>query len=715
MKRTIAWMITLLLLLGALAGCGPTPAAEPAAAQPTEAPAAETEAARPAETEAAAAPTGEGAATEVCDVDGSVLFEKDGLKITTAGLDLDPTEENPHAIVWLEIENSADRDACLGVANGSVDGWMSEVRLIGFYEEDGMVFGADYEMSFVIPARSSVRYALGYSPVAVPGVSPECFGELEFRFTLAEDEYAWPDYTSAPVTIATGETVEPTDLAALGTVVLENDSLMLVIGEQGYDDWSGPQVTVYAANKTERFLGLTAETAEADGIFCDSVHYDCVMAPGKCTACPMSFEGELRELKGFEELSIVFALRQGDTADELNAAEGEALEPVSVSYPPQVWGLYENGGLRLEIQPKYNDLISVETPAEDENGILFTVAETASQEAGGYEGAGWLFSVAKVSEARLHEMLGADMSGRDVFARDYEGNYYVYYHPTDVRYERATAEEMTRDAAQWTMLNEWAAGVPEQLIGTNGLENVSFGNTEVEISLARAAWAEGTGATLSTTEFGPVDAALADGTPYVMFVLQSPFWETDPAETPDGEYVALQLPGEDTRLDFFFAPGGYVRLVRGEDEKLFQAMWTDENVSCADAMQGWYYAAAEQAGLKEADHALDAFRGTWAEKIAGRGTITFLDAVAPGVVKIEASWPESAGVMDTWHLTARLEDGKLVYENGQRIVTEFDEKGEGWTVEESWDESGWFAFNEAGELCWHDNNNDSGEDSLFIR
>ena len=52
------------------------------------------------------------------------------------------------------------------------------------------------------------------------------------------------------------------------------------------------------------------------------------------------------------------------------------------------------------------------------------------------------------------------------------------------------------------------------------------------------------------------------------------------------------------RLDFFFAPGAYARVVSGEHERLYQAGWYDDDYSYADSMQEWYYAAAELAGVK---------------------------------------------------------------------------------------------------------------------
>ena len=552
--------------------------------------------------------------TEPASPDGSVLFEKDGVKVTTAGLDVDPTEEDS-PIIWLDIENTGDQDAFLGIANGSVNGFMSDVVFIDYYIEDGEYRGGDYTFSITLQAGSSHRYGLGYYKNGAPGAGFDTLGEMELCFTLAEDEYSWPNYTSEPVVIVTGETVEDVDIASLGTVVLDDEKLTLVIGGQDYDDFFGPMVYVYAENKSDRFLGLAADSASADGVGCDYIFYGQTLAPGKKAAAFMCFDGEMQKLRGFENLTLSFSLREAATGDELDAMfDGAALDPVSVQYPPQVWGEYENDGLTLEVRPKYNELITVETPADDANGILFSVSETASLEAGGFDGAGWLFSIGKLGADRLHELLRYDMSGAYVIAKDGDGAYYMLYHPTDVRYARETVEEMYRDQAQWSMLCEWAGTAADSFVEKNGLEPASFGNSEVDMLVADAAWGENQELTLSTTEFGPVSASLADGTAAAEFVLQGGFFETDPDETPDGQYVVLNFPEQELRLDFFFAPGNYARIVSGDRETLYQAMMYGEEESCAEAMQRWYYAALEQAGVRSPK--LTLARMTTEEKIA---------------------------------------------------------------------------------------------------
>ena len=651
------------------------------------------------------------AAAEGFGPDGSVLFEKDGIKVTTAGLDKDPTTENEETIIWLDIENSGDKDVALGVSGGSVNGFMKDVYLIDYYIEDGEYYGGDYAFQLTLPAGGTKRCALGYNH---GGLDIGRLSVMEFCFTLAPDEYTWPDYSSEPVVIVTGEEAEPIEIATLGTTAIDNDTMKLVVGELTYDDWIGPMVGIYIENKTDRFLYVSADSAEADGNTCDYILFGVELAPGKCCDSFMSFDNPIHDMKSFEKLKLSFTVREADSKDALDSmSDGTALEPVTVQFPPQNWGEYENGGLRLEVKPKYNDLITVEVPENAPDGTLFNASETASLAVGQYPGAGWLFAIGTVSEDRAHEMLCQDMSGARIFAKDAEGKYYVLYHPTDVRYERASVEEMQRDQAQWTMLCEWAGEVPDKFIELNGLEPVTFGNTDVDICLARAIWADGVKATLSTTEFGPVDAALADGTPYAEFIMQGWFTWVDPAETPDGEYVVLNIPEEDTRVDFFFAPGGYVRTVHGDSIALYQPMWYDETLSFADAMRGWYYAAAEKAGLKEPDAFMSAVTGDWTEKVAARGRLTITRSLACDQVKIEASWPESASIQDTWEMTAKkTEDGRLVYENGHYTSTEYD-NGESWVTDEDWAVSGEIILS-GEELNWHDSRL-GHEDNEFVR
>lgn len=392
--------------------------------------------------------------------------------------------------------------------------------------------------------------------------------------------------------------------------------------------------------------------------------------------------------------------------DAANAPEIYEVGPISISFPQEYSPLL------------YREMYGI---GDDEDGVIIVVSELASREAAEAmgedpEGAGELFSIVRVGEDELHEMLCGDMSGAEVFAKDEDGKYYLFSHPTDVRYMRETTEQMTEDQDQWTELNSWANGiVGDDIIRySKGLSPVTFTNTMLDMYLARIAYKKDINYTISTTEFGPLEPGSLDTTPYVEFLLSGNFAEAEDAKAPDGEYVVLSFPDEDVRYDFFTGDKNLVREIRGEYETFYERSFYD-SVSNTEAMQGWYNAIAEQAGKKEADKSLDAFIGTWYEQIAGRGVLTITRSVASGKVNIEASWPDSAFVMHTWDITADFtEDGTLVYTEGKHIVTEFDETGESRVIFEDTGESGSIALNSEGKIIWNYKVEDQSEEGVFI-
>ena len=98
------------------------------------------------------------------------------------------------------------------------------------------------------------------------------------------------------------------------------------------------------------------------------------------------------------------------------------------------------------------------------------MTEKASFEASGKEsGAGWLFGIRKISEEEMAELKSQDVPGEELFARDGDGNCFVFTHPTDVRYYREDNEAMVRDQEIWTTLTAWAwDSVRESFLRENG-------------------------------------------------------------------------------------------------------------------------------------------------------------------------------------------------------------------------------------------------------
>ena len=260
--------------------------------------------------------------------------------------------------------------------------------------------------------------------------------------------------------------------------------------------------------------------------------------------------------------------------------------------------IYENDGLKLLIPLEYDALLQTEVLTDDADGLLFSVSEIASMESAkkiGYEdaGAGWLFSIGRVDEGTMREMMCQDMSGAEIFARDAEGSSYIYYHPTDVRFVREDNETMQADQKIWAVLNEWAWGS----VRDEGLCVEIKSNTMLDIYLAQLASLPGVRYTVGNLEYGPVKPSdTFDAGPYLDRLTNDVYFEEMyDEEAPDGEYIVLTFPDEDIRFDFFYAENGEntVRAVwewGDGGEELYKAVFEDKTLSTTEIMQEWYNA-----------------------------------------------------------------------------------------------------------------------------
>ncbi len=264
---------------------------------------------------------------------------------------------------------------------------------------------------------------------------------------------------------------------------------------------------------------------------------------------------------------------------------------------------YENGGMRLLVPKAYDDMLVTEIVKDRQKGLLFRVSEKGSVEAAkklscDTEGAGWLFSIGSVDEARRREILCRDMTGVDLFARDGQGKWFVFYHPTDVRYMREDNEAMRRDQEQWRTVTQWASeSVRDVFCRANLLESVSYDNSEVGIAIARAAYRQDVRYTVSTTASGPLEGQDFDAGPYAERLLRDALYERTEGEAPEGEYVVLSFPGKGLRYDFFQSEGGenYVRQLRQDGgETLYRVTFADGERKASEIMQAWYDGLAAQ-------------------------------------------------------------------------------------------------------------------------
>ena len=289
-------------------------------------------------------------------------------------------------------------------------------------------------------------------------------------------------------------------------------------------------------------------------------------------------------------------------------------EPLETTSPPSPVSTserhaYTSRGLTFVVPDEYVDLLIVDMPQEDEDGTVFSVFEKASYEAGVTDGHdesewrdGWLFTLSQINRAALDEMMTRDMSGVEVFARDSKGNYYVFLHPTDVRFYRSS-EFNESDTAQWTELNEWAFNkVQDSLIAENkDLAGYTVTNTELDIYLARLACGDDIAYTISTSEFGPLTPDGVDAAPYVARLRKNAmFVYSDESVVPDDEVIALDFYDDGVRFEFFYSDGyEYVRRIYDVGyEKLYRA-YHDGAVQATDILREWYDALTEAQGIEQ--------------------------------------------------------------------------------------------------------------------
>jgi hypothetical protein len=269
-------------------------------------------------------------------------------------------------------------------------------------------------------------------------------------------------------------------------------------------------------------------------------------------------------------------------------------------------------GISFEIPEEIRNLVTVEDGADEDT--IVAVYETASVDAAKAlgredEGAGFIFSISTLPEARVKELRCGDMSGMEVFAED-DDVFYVFNHPTDVRFVRESYDYdgIEEDESAWTKINEWAdQEVRQEILANNPeLDEDFYTNTYLDMLLARAAYEEGTEYELRSVEFGadPLDPATLSDNDFAEELAEDFTYEELPdAQAPDGEYevLAFDVDGEEVRYDFFHASDSknLIREVRkvGEEEyeTLYQATAKDADdvdETTTDIMEEWCAAIA---------------------------------------------------------------------------------------------------------------------------
>lgn len=385
---------------------------------------------------------------------------------------------------------------------------------------------------------------------------------------------------------------------------------------------------------------------------------------------------------------------------------------------------YTNGGLTITVPDKYADLIQVETPENDERGVLFSFTEIESLEEAKkqgqtWQGAGWLYSIGRISEEEMHQLRCEDIPGYEIFAKDTDGNYYIYYHPTDVRMVRADYSDPNA-LAIWSELYEWGKSLRDSIIAEN--ENISaetFSNTTLDAYLARVMYKDDVEYTVSTTEYGPQAPNGIKASDYISALTHDVVYTyAREEEAPDGEYVVLNFPEDNIRFDFFFQSGkeNYIRQVWFDDqnEMLYKAEFKDENIKATDIMNDFYHEIVLHNTL---GYTADDMIGTWAEKYAGRGNIEITKAAEDGKYDVKIHWSASAYQMAYWEMTAEAtgNGAELRYENAKHTFITWESEDKMTEEEIYTNGTGTFNLLSTYELVWDDEIDQSGADTVFVK
>lgn len=226
---------------------------------------------------------------------------------------------------------------------------------------------------------------------------------------------------------------------------------------------------------------------------------------------------------------------------------------------------FTSEGFTLSIPNEYADLLIVDTTvSEAKDGTFFSVHEKASVEAAKVlwpddetMRGGFLFGIGRIDETAFHLSMMGGMTGMDVFALDEEGNYYIYYHPTDVQLIRV-GDYTEADWEQWGNLCKWADIEPTFMEENPRLIPYERTYQDIDCALHYIAYADGpirlalkNGDVIYAPEF-------SDSMPYVEQLLDDVLYFAYLEEpNPEGNYITLSVPGflPNTTFDIFIDEG----------------------------------------------------------------------------------------------------------------------------------------------------------------
>lgn len=377
----------------------------------------------------------------------------------------------------------------------------------------------------------------------------------------------------------------------------------------------------------------------------------------------------------------------------------------------------KSNGLLLTVPDDIFPLVKIETSNNNDN--IFEVFELGSVNAAkktgqDIRGAGWIFSISKVSEKMLQNILQNDASGIKLFACK-NNEYYLYNHPTDVTYLRENNEIMRQDQAVWMKVNEWGySKVRDKFTEDNNLSPITADNSDIGIALSKIMYGENTNATIASRAAGKLKISNNEAEKYLKNLVYNSKFEMTKDYEPKGEYISLNLPKEKLTLKFYFGKNNknYVSRVYENDTPLvFKGECLYVKYPATEIAK-LYQELADREN-KSTTRSGESFVGEWYESIAGRGHIDIKKSGDD--YKINIRWGESAFASSFWNMTAKFKNGALIYNDCEYKSVIYNEKGVERIEPHYKNGAGEFKILPTGELIWIDITGKAGNDSVFIK
>lgn len=205
------------------------------------------------------------ASVETGTIDETVALDKDKVKITITGIESDDYGDPQ---LTCTIVNGSDKLLQVGTDEFYVNSFMAWPQAyIPVTSEDGWTFYGDVTAA---PGETADFYI---SLSSLEDMFIDAIRELEFRFTLAEVEPDEDGYYSYVDDFADSDTLYiKTSLydAAVsydmeGDVLFEKDGLKVLAVQLENDEFSGPQIAVYAYNGGSEAVAFELEELKLDG------------------------------------------------------------------------------------------------------------------------------------------------------------------------------------------------------------------------------------------------------------------------------------------------------------------------------------------------------------------------------------------------------------------------------------------------------------------